>query len=77
MLYVGKKDCVPQDQINQLLVTKAQENKHVVRLKGGDSFIFGRGGEECETLAENDVRFEVIPGITAAAGATAFMWASC
>ncbi|MEZ9597767.1 uroporphyrinogen-III C-methyltransferase [Vibrio sp. 10N.286.46.A8] len=75
MLYVGKKldhHCVPQDQINQLLVTKAQEDKHVVRLKGGDSFIFGRGGEECETLAENDVRFEVIPGITAAAGATAY-----
>ncbi|MEZ9565153.1 uroporphyrinogen-III C-methyltransferase [Vibrio artabrorum] len=75
MLYVGKKldhHCVPQDQINQLLVAKAQECKHVVRLKGGDSFIFGRGGEECETLAENGVRFEVIPGITAAAGATAY-----
>ncbi|MEL0611502.1 SAM-dependent methyltransferase, partial [Vibrio echinoideorum] len=60
------------DQINQLLGTKAQENKHEVRLKGADSFIFGRGGEECETHAENDVKFEEIPGITAAAGATAY-----
>lgn len=74
-LYVGKKldhHCVPQDQINQLLVDKALENKLVVRLKGGDSFIFGRGGEECETLAENNIPFDVVPGITAAAGATAY-----
>nr|VVV03415.1 Siroheme synthase [Aliivibrio wodanis] len=75
MIYVGKKldfHFVPQDKINQILVDKAQEGKHVVRLKGGDSFIFGRGGEELETLAENGVQFEVIPGITAAAGATSY-----
>ncbi|GAJ76758.1 LOW QUALITY PROTEIN: uroporphyrinogen-III methyltransferase [Vibrio sp. JCM 18905] len=75
MIYVGKKldfHCVPQDQINQILVEKAQEGKRVVRLKGGDSFIFGRGGEELEELAEYGIQYEVVPGITAAAGATAY-----
>lgn len=75
LIYVGKKldfHCVPQDQINQILVKKAQEGKRVVRLKGGDPFIFGRGGEELEELAEFDIKYEVIPGITAAAGATAY-----
>ncbi|MDF2154543.1 uroporphyrinogen-III C-methyltransferase [Vibrio sp. CAU 1672] len=75
MVYVGKQldyHCVPQEQINQLLVQKAQEGKRVVRLKGGDSFIFGRGGEELEELAEHGIKYEVVPGITAAAGATAY-----
>jgi len=75
MIYVGKKldfHCVPQEQINQILVEKAQQGKKVVRLKGGDSFIFGRGGEELEEIAEHGIRFEVVPGITAAAGATAY-----
>ena len=75
MIYVGKKldfHCVPQEQINQILVQKAQEGKRVVRLKGGDSFIFGRGGEELEELAAYGIKYEVVPGITAAAGATAY-----
>ena len=68
-IYVGKrsgKHEVPQDKINELLISCASEGKKVVRVKGGDPFLFGRGGEEAETLAEHHVDFEVVPGVTSA-----------
>jgi uroporphyrinogen III methyltransferase / synthase len=75
LLYVGKEPgsaSAPQDEIADLLVDRARHGKLVVRLKGGDPFVFGRGGEEAEVLAEEEIPFEVVPGVTAGVAAPAY-----
>src|SRR5205085_6096991 len=67
IIFAGKRSrehAIPQEEINELLVQKAKEGKSVVRLKGGDPYIFGRGGEEAEELAASHVGFEVVPGVS-------------
>jgi uroporphyrinogen III methyltransferase/synthase len=75
LLYVGKEPgsaSVAQDEIADLLIDRARQGKLVVRLKGGDPFVFGRGGEEAEALAEAEIPFEVVPGVTAGVAAPAY-----
>lgn len=75
-IFVGKQghrpNSMPQDEINALLVSRVQAGSQVVRLKGGDGFVFGRGGEECLALAAAGLPFEIVPGVSAAIAAPAF-----
>jgi uroporphyrinogen III methyltransferase/synthase len=75
IIYVGKqasKHELPQKDINNLIASKAKEKEIIVRLKGGDPFIFGRGGEEAQVLSERDILFEIVPGITSAISVPAY-----
>jgi uroporphyrin-III C-methyltransferase len=75
-IYVGKKQAehrVPQDDINQLLVDHARQNKKVLRLKGGDPFVFGRGGEEAQFALKHDIACHIVPGMTAASACTSYV----
>lgn len=75
IIYVGKmggKHTLPQEDINKLIIKKAKKGKVIARLKGGDPFIFGRGGEEAEEIVEAGIAFEVIPGVTAGVAAAAY-----
>ena len=74
-VYVGREvgdDYKHQDATNQMMIKYAKSHKHVVRLKGGDPFIFGRGGEEAEYLRKHKIRFEIIPGITSGIGSAVY-----
>src|SRR5262245_38294382 len=72
IIYAGKRSrdhAIPQDELNRLLIERARQGKKVVRLKGGDPFLFGRGGEEAEELVAAGVGFEVVPGVTSVVAA--------
>src|SRR5574341_567717 len=74
-VYVGRAPGqaeLGQDEVNELMIARAREGRSVVRLKGGDPFVFGRGGEEAEALAAAGVPFEIVPGVTSAIAAPAY-----
>jgi uroporphyrinogen III methyltransferase/synthase len=74
-IFVGKqagRHCIAQQEINRVLIDHAQQGHEVVRLKGGDPFVFGRGGEEAEALAEVDIPFEIVPGVSSAVAVPAY-----